>query len=95
MSKDIMSLDPKGELVGISKISYEAFERMHAFSKMSYEKGNKEIHYEDALVGISGERNISVKVVNGLAWCEIDDEDHLTRAINIVYPEIQRRENLP
>jgi choline kinase len=30
-------------------------------------------------------------VVEDLAWCEIDDENHLQRALSLVYPKITKR----
>jgi 2-aminoethylphosphonate-pyruvate transaminase len=89
MSKDKSKLkNSDAELVGISKVSVETLQDMVAFSDAQYEKGNKAIHYEDALVGISTKKNIFVKVIDNLAWCEIDDEDHLERALRLVYPRI-------
>jgi len=49
------------------------------------------MNYEDALVGASIEHDIFIKVVDDLAWCEIDDENHLQRALNLVYPKILER----
>ena len=49
------------------------------------------MHYEDAMVGLSGEQDIAIKVIDDLAWCEIDDENHLQRALSIVYPKILER----
>lgn len=79
------------ELIGISKLSLPTYEEMLRFAQHNYQKGKKEIHYEDALVGISALKKIKVKIVKDLAWCEIDDEQHLTRALSHVYPKLVSR----
>jgi 2-aminoethylphosphonate-pyruvate transaminase len=80
-----------GELVGISKLSLHTLQKAVAYAEQQYREGNKGIHYEDAFVGISSSQPIKVKVVEDLAWCEIDDENHLQRALQIVYPKIKHR----
>ena len=81
-----------GELVGITKLSVKALEAMCSFAEEEYKKGNRAMHYEDALVGIANEHQIHVKVIDDLVWCEIDDEKHLSRAVNIIYPKIKFRD---
>jgi 2-aminoethylphosphonate-pyruvate transaminase len=92
MSKDRSVLSHiDGELVGISKLSPQALEKMVSFSAGHYNQGRKTMHYEDAMVGVSGEQDILIKVIEDLAWCEIDDENHLERALSKVYPRILER----
>jgi 2-aminoethylphosphonate-pyruvate transaminase len=92
MSKDRRSLKHiSGELVGITKLSVAALSAMCLFAEREYEEGNRSMHYEDALVGIADEHHVHVKVVEDLIWCEIDDENHLSRALNIIYPKIKAR----
>lgn len=92
MSKKVAELNHiSGELVGISKISIATFKSMCEYAKSQYDLGNKEIHYEDDFVGISKEVNILIKKVEDLVWCEIDDENHLQRALVEVYPKIKER----
>jgi 2-aminoethylphosphonate-pyruvate transaminase len=92
MSKDRSQLKHiSGELVGISKISPALLGKMVNFAGNHFSKGKKMMNYEDALVGASKEHDIFIKVVDDLAWCEIDDESHLQRALNLVYPKILER----
>lgn len=92
MSKDRSKLKQiNGELVGISKISPTLLEKMVAFAGDHFLKGSKMMNYEDALVGASQHHDIFIKVVDDLAWCEIDDESHLRRALELVYPKIIER----
>jgi len=92
MSKDKTALSHiDGELVGISKLSPQALGKMVSFSERHYNQGRKTMHYEDAMVGVSGEQDILIKVIEDLAWCEIDDENHLERALSKVYPRILER----
>lgn len=92
MNKDKNALaHADAELIGISKLSLDALNQMVLFAKTKYEQGNNELHYEDGLVGIAPIQNIAIKIVNDLAWCEIDDEQHLQRALTVVYPKIVSR----
>ncbi len=81
-----------GELVGINKISRDTFHIMCEYASSVYNQGDFSIHYEDTFVGISIKKPIFILKVDDLAWCEIDDENHLNRALNIVYPKIVKRE---
>lgn len=92
MSKDRSKLTHiSGELVGISKISISLLEKMVEFAVAHFAKGANMMNYEDALVGASVHHDIFIKVVEDLAWCEIDDENHLKRALELVYPKILER----
>ena len=94
MSKNKVELGRvNGELVGISKLSMGTFERMIAYAEARYKVNEYEIHYEDVFVGISNKTNLLVKVVAGMAWCEIDDANHLKRATSVVYPRILAKES--
>lgn len=95
MSKDRDSLGPHvaGELVGISKISQrlyrvmlqKAFERFHTTRHMDYET--------DCLVAAARVIPVNCRVVEDLAWSEMDDEWQLIRARDKVYPAILQRDN--
>lgn len=90
MSKDRKVLKHiSGELVGISKLSLNTLEKMASFSDTHFKKGNRMLHYEDALVGVAEHHPIRIKVVRDLVWCEIDDEHHLQRALTLIYPKIK------
>jgi 2-aminoethylphosphonate-pyruvate transaminase len=90
MSKDRRILTHiSGELVGISKLTLATLERMALYSEAHFKKGNKMLNYEDALVGVAIQQPIYIKIVEDLVWCEIDDENHLTRALTLVYPRIK------
>jgi 2-aminoethylphosphonate-pyruvate transaminase len=92
MSKDIGKLDSiHSELVGISKLSYQAFRVMCDFAVGEFQRTPK-LDYESALVGISRQVDIFVKKNDNFPWCEIDDETHYNRAISVVYPIIRGRE---
>jgi 2-aminoethylphosphonate-pyruvate transaminase len=92
MSKDRAALTHvTGELVGITKLSVQALEAMSYFAEAQFNSGNKMLNYEDALVAIAEVHRIHVKVIEELVWCEIDDENHLRRALNLVYPKIKAK----
>lgn len=79
------------ELVGISKISVKTYQKMCKFAGDNFEK-NPKLDYEYTMVGISKNTDFFVKKIDDFAWCEIDDEDHLKRAANIIYPRIKENE---
>jgi 2-aminoethylphosphonate-pyruvate transaminase len=81
------------ELVGISKVSYPTYLKMIAFAENLY-KTNLQAHYEDVFVGISQEKKLFVKKLEDYAWCEIDDEQHLNRALSKILPSIKERERI-
>lgn len=81
-----------GELVGISKISQELYRRMiNIFPKKC--QHNCQYHYEDCLTDISDDIAIHYHCIEDLAWTEIDDENHLTRAQEEIYPLIKQRDS--
>jgi 2-aminoethylphosphonate-pyruvate transaminase len=92
MSKDRTILKHiSGELVGITKLSVDTLKRMYTFSEMHFQRGNKMLNYEDALVGAGATHPIHVKIVEDLVWCEIDDDNHLSRALELIYPRIKEK----
>jgi 2-aminoethylphosphonate-pyruvate transaminase len=64
---------------------------MVVFSETQFNNGNRMLNYEDALVGVANGSPIYIKVIEDLAWCEIDDENHLQRALTLIYPKIRER----
>ncbi len=82
-----------GELVGITKLSSKAYEEMCYYAEKAFQD-NLSIDYEQALVEISKITKVKVKRIKDLAWCEIDNESHLDRAINIISPKIAERESM-
>jgi choline kinase len=89
MSKDRANLaSVAGELVGISKISGDLYRLMNHLAR---ERFNESLHYDyetDCLVAAAQSWEISCPVVKDLVWAEIDDPDHLHRAINDVLPHL-------
>ncbi|RBW69993.1 2-aminoethylphosphonate aminotransferase [Bacillus taeanensis] len=77
-----------GELIGITKLSYGTFQALCYFADKELQK-NKKLDYERALIELCSEKPIAVHKVKELAWCEIDNEVHLKRAVETVYPQIK------
>ena len=89
MSKDTNELGspPAGELVGITKVGKELFEKIMQFY-ISDEK-NKLADYEtDALVAVAKLTSIPCLKIEDLIWTEIDDQGHLKRAREKIYPMV-------
>ena len=50
---------------------------------------NKLADYEtDALVAVAGEISIPCLIIDDLIWSEIDDQSHLRRAKEEIYPKV-------
>lgn len=80
------------ELVGITKISYHLFLKMCACAQEKFKKSLK-FHYEHILNDLAGSENIYVKKIEDYVWCEIDNEYHYKRAVEIVYPKLKKRKD--
>ena len=88
LSKDISQLgNIYGELTGISKISQSLFNVMkqHCLQHLAQ---NPMLDYEHVMSAVCTEKAIYVYKIEGYPWCEIDNAEHLERAVNHVYPLI-------
>jgi 2-aminoethylphosphonate-pyruvate transaminase len=93
MSKQRHALGPRiaGEFVGISKGSPPLLQALRTYAEQQG-KPAQQMHYEtDGLVGIAGQVPIHCPKVNDLIWTEIDDEDHLRRAQQHIYPRLSQK----
>lgn len=93
MSKNAADLSSiYAELVGISAISHATYQAMCAW----YEnQPNKKIDYEYVMVAVGTQPGLvpfKVKKIEDLAWCEIDDADHLARAEGQIFPKIKAKQ---
>ena len=80
-----------GELVGISKISYPLFERMLTAASLRF-KDSLHMDYEtDALIEVAKNYPVYYTLVRDLLWSEIDNQDHLARAKEQIYPAIVQK----
>lgn len=82
------------ELIGITKLSYSTFQSLCTYAEAVF-KVKPTIDYEYALVGVSKDINLYVYKASGVAWCEVDEEDHWKRAVDVIYPMIKAREMAP
>lgn len=90
MSKDRAQLGETvaGELVGISRISLPLFEYMLMKARDMF-ASSLQVDYEtDCLVAVASEYPVYCQVIRELLWAEIDDEQHLQRALTEIYPRI-------
>ncbi len=80
-----------GELVGICKISHYLFLKMITYSE-TYFQDNFHLHYDEGCLNQMAQHTaIPICFVRDLLWCEIDNADHLRRAQNLIWPQIQLR----
>jgi choline kinase len=76
-----------GEFVGITKISSELAARLLAM----HDPDRAGWDYETALVHAAATTDVRVLARPDIAWCEIDDGLHWSRAMDLVWPAIQRK----
>ena len=85
------NLSIKGELVGISKISYSFFRLM-----CSHHEANLifpcNYHYEECVSDVCIDKKVPYLRIDDLIWTEIDDQSHYDRAIKEIYPKIAKKE---
>ena len=82
-----------GELIGICKISRPLFSVMLNTAERRF-RTTLHMDYEtDCLVAAARVIPVSCHVVEDLIWCEIDDESHLARARELIYPTILEQQN--
>ena len=82
MSKDIHQFNKiDGEMIGITKISCEVFNKMLELFKNNK---NPYLNYEYALMDIARDYKVGYIKPDDLVWYEIDNEDHYNRIIKYV-----------
>lgn len=74
------------ELVGIWKLSTDLLEKLKGHHKTSADGKNKD--YEIAVAALSNEHPVHVLKIHDLAWCEIDNQEHLERAESDILPRL-------
>ncbi|ASR48227.1 2-aminoethylphosphonate--pyruvate transaminase [Paenibacillus kribbensis] len=90
MSKQIELLGRvDAELVGISKVSLDTYQRMCRLVEAEFHNHLK-WDYEQALVEVGKKKPIAVKKIEKFTWCEIDTEEHLQRAKEVIYPKLKQ-----
>lgn len=93
MSKQRDELGPRiaGEFVGISKGSPLLLSALRTYAEQQG-SASQQMHYEtDGLVAIAGKLPVHCPKVDDLIWTEIDDENHLRRAQQHIYPRLSRK----
>lgn len=89
--RDTLQGEVVGELVGLTRISRRCLDAMCAHAASVFTE-SKHLEYEQALVAAARTVPVDCRVVRDLVWTEIDDENHLARACETVYPAILERE---
>lgn len=90
--RDSLGTEVRGELVGISKISLPLFSVMLKTAEDRF-RSTRHMDYEtECLVAAAQTVPVSCPVVEDLIWCEIDDETHLIRANEVIYPLVRAKD---
>ena len=94
-----------GELVGISKISFDLFKEMLCENKKRTEESKywyesnelesnfktiKKYDYEDAIFDVAKNREVRYLKIENLVWAEIDDDNHLERVNKFILPKLEK-----
>jgi len=88
-NRESLGAEVPGEMVGICKISRALFSVMLDMAERSFHT-TRHVDYEtDCLVAAARVMPISCPLAEDLVWCEIDDETHLARARNEIYPVVR------
>lgn len=86
-----------GELVGITKLTKATLDAMVAYCT-GHLSDQPKMEYETAMSAVSfsaqARDKIGIRKIGNYAWREIDDESHLSMAMNEVYPLIKESESL-
>ena len=77
-----------GELVGISRISKSLFKMMIKESEELFKESIKFEYDTGCLALLANKTEVYSNKIDGLLWAEIDDEGHLKRAKEMIYPKI-------
>ena len=89
MSKDKNLLNNiTGELIGISKISYDMFKEIISNSK-DHLKFDLNLDYEYCIVETAKQYSVYYLKIDDLIWAEIDDESHLNRVKRNIFPALK------
>ncbi len=88
LSKQKEELDSvDAELVGIWKVSYDLYLKLLNYHQTTPEAQNMD--YEVAIAALCSKGyEVPMLKLDNLVWCEIDNEEHLNRAIHEVLPQL-------
>lgn len=89
ISKDRRARDtaPLGEMVGFTALTAETVPLMRRVTDRVLAV-DPAAHYEPGLVALARQIDVDCALISDLHWAEVDDEDMLERAANVVYPRV-------
>lgn len=83
-----------GELTGLTRLSRDTLDAMVRYMEDNLTTQPR-MEYEVAMTAVSNmEHPIYVRTVEHYVWCEVDDENHLDRALKSICPHIEENESL-
>jgi choline kinase len=84
------NIRPRGEAVGMLRLSAEAAEVLRGILDELVEGGKDSADYQDAIRDLAVEVPIGVVEVGDLPWIGIDVEEDLIRARQQILPQVER-----
>lgn len=95
LGKDLTKDATLSELTGISKVSKTLLDAMSEYYRQKRaDKEEDKIDYESVFGFLVSKEKIFVHKIEYYNWAEVDNEDMLTRAKDLVYPKIKEAESL-
>jgi 2-aminoethylphosphonate-pyruvate transaminase len=83
-----------GELVGINKLERNTIDAMTAYF-YAHKNEMPKMDYEAAMSAVSRAHSpVFIRKIEYYAWREVDDDNHLTMAVELIYPRIAENESL-
>jgi choline kinase len=77
-----------GEYIGLTRIDPADGPRLAEILQEFVDAGNTQVYYEDAIEALGNERRVRLERIGGTKWVEIDDHDDLSRARDVIAPQI-------
>lgn len=92
ISKDIAQLNRiDGEMIGISKLSYEFFKKMMEFYE---DNKNPYLNYEYLMLDVARTYKLGYNKVDNLLWHEVDNQEHLNLVKDKLMKRIYKKEQM-
>ena len=92
LGKDVPPDRAYGELAGITKLSREFLQELYGTAKEDYAGGEMKRHYEEVIFKLSKKYPINCLLIKDLAWIEIDNQECLKKAREVIFPKIKNVE---
>lgn len=92
LGKEIKEKDGAcGELAGITKLSLPFLKKLFETAREDYKQNETKYHYEETIFKLSKTYAVKCLMNKNLNWIEIDTENDLRQAKNVIFPRIIKK----